>query len=193
MQSRFPSLTVPRTLCLLLVALGALHGANAQEALASVDKARLRVFGQNGVTIDFYENSQCVGGDGPKTRASGGMGDAFSSFIGRAKNSSIGMTATATTASLEQRDGYFSKAFFREYEVAANQPVSVDMYFKVAPGGAGCSQFGGTFTPETSKEYEITLNVQGNRCLAVVQEIRKDEQGQAGLTDVTLMPTFQCR
>jgi hypothetical protein len=166
--------------------------ATIVEATPARSTARMRLFGQNGVMIDFYENSQCLGGSGPKTRASGGFGDAFSSFVGRAKNTSIGMTETPTTAHLAARDGIFSRAYFREYEVAANQPVALNMAFQNAPGGARCSQFGGTFTPEAGKEYEVTLDLQGQQCMAVVREIQKDGQGEASLKELTLLPTFKC-
>jgi hypothetical protein len=194
---------------LLLASLGAMNLAAAQESTAGAiasapavatileaasapSTARVRLFGQNGAMIDFYENSRCVGGGGPKTRVSGGFGDALSSFVGRAKNVSIGMTETPTTTQLAQRDGMFSKAYFREYEVAANQPVALDMHFQNAPGGARCNQFGGTFNPAAGKEYEVTLNIVGRQCVAVVKEIQKDGQDAVSLRDVTLLPTNNC-
>ena len=65
------------------------------------DTARLRLFGRNGVLVEFYRNSSCIGGPGEKTTVSGGVGDAFSSFLGSAKNTAIGMLDVAV-APLQQ-------------------------------------------------------------------------------------------
>lgn len=193
-----------RAASLALLAACAIGNATAQEAAAgspaaqagaSANTTRLRMFGQNGVMVDFYENSVCVGGNGPKTRVSGGVGDAFSSFLGRAKNTSIGMTETPTTSGLAKRDGIMSKAYFREYEIAANQPVTLSMHFQSAagaPGSAYCANLGGTFTPEAGKEYEITLDIHPGKCTAVVNEIQKNEQGPSTLIEVAIAPTQKC-
>jgi len=184
--------------CLLLASVGVANDASAQESAAppaAASPARLRVFGQNGITVDFYENSTCFGGDAKKTRVSGGMGDAFSSFMGSAKNTSIGMTETPTTKNLGKRDGVLSKAYFREYEVGAEQPVSLYMYFRTTPTGFAyvCHHVGGTFKAEAGKEYEVGFQLQGKECLAVVQQIEKNEQGEASLKDVPVLPAPECK
>lgn len=169
--------------------------AVAQDAAASrPGTARIRLFGQNGVLVDFYQNSSCVGGDAQKTRVSGGVGDAFSSLFGRAKNSSIGMKDTPNTQNLSKRDGLASKAYFREYEIPGNQPLSLRMAFQSGPGvGVRCSNLGGTFTPEAGKDYEVALDFRPGQCVAVVQEIRQDEEGKVTMQDVKTVPTADCK
>jgi hypothetical protein len=193
-----------RSASALLLSLCTLAGASAQEAqpapaasneAATPAPARVRLFGQNGLMVHFYQNSSCMGGKGPKTTVSGGVGDAFGSMFGRAKNTSIGMPETPTTANLGKRDGYFSKAYFREYEIAGNQPMALRMAYQSAAGAPGskyCRTFGGTFTPEAGKQYEVSLEVSPNQCLAVVREIEESAQGAASLRDVAVAPTKDC-
>ena len=192
-----------RSAAAVLLALSSLHGASAQEApqapAATTEAAsgttRVRLFGQNGVLVAFYQNSTCIGGNGPKTTVSGGMGDAFSSFLGRAKNTSIGMAETPTTSGLAKRDGILSKAYFRDSEIPGNQPVPLQMHFQSAagvPGSLYCANLGGTFTPESGKEYEVMLNTHPSKCTAVVHEIQKNEQGPATLRAIDIIPTQKC-
>jgi hypothetical protein len=192
-----------RSASALLLSLCALTGASAQEAApaaapsteTATATARVRLFGQNGILVHFYQNSSCVGGKGPKTTVSGGVGDAFGSFLGRAKNTSIGMPETPTTADLGKRDGYFSKAYFREYEIPGNQPMALRMAFQSgggAPGSKYCRAFGGTFTPEAGKQYEVTLEVAPNECLAVVREIQQNASGPASLRDIPVAAARDC-
>lgn len=173
-------------------AASATPAGKAQEA--GSEKARIRLFGQNGTTVDFFQNSTCVGGSAARTRVSGGVGDAFSSFLGSVKNTSIGIKETPTTQELSQRDGIVSKAYFREYEVAAGQPLTVSMFFQSVPTGSRftCRNLGGTFTPEAGKDYEIALKFRSDQCLASIQEIRQDEQGQVALLDVEARSTTKC-
>lgn len=193
--------TALRSMSALLLSLGALACASAQEAPASqaaatpAANARVRLFGQNGVMVHFYQNSSCMGGKGQKTTVSGGIGDAFGSLFGSAKNTSIGMTETPTTANLGKRDGYFSKAYFREYEIPGNQPMTLQMAYQSAAGAPGskyCGTFGGTFTPEAGKQYEVSLEVAPNQCLAVVREIQENAQGPTSLRDIEVVPTRDC-
>jgi hypothetical protein len=196
-----------RSASALLLSLCASTGAFAQEAAPAAAPsaeaasatptatARVRLFGQNGIMVHFYQNSSCVGGKGPKTTVSGGVGDAFGSFLGRAKNTSIGMPETPTTADLGKRDGYFSKAYFREYEIPGNQPMALRMAFQSAAGAPGskyCRAFGGTFMPEAGKQYEVTLEVAPNECLAVVREIQQTASGPANLRDIPVAAARDC-
>lgn len=174
----------------------AIPPVEAVEAVEAVAPARVRLFGQNGAMVSFYQNSTCIGGNATKTMVSGSLGDVFSSFLGRAKNTSIGMTETPTTIAIADRDGYFSKAYFREYEVPGNKPVTLEMAFQSAAGAPGsqyCSKLGATFTPEAGKEYEVALDVRSGQCLAAVREIQKSEQGPASLRDVKTDPTYKCK
>jgi hypothetical protein len=193
-----------RSTCLLVFLFTATNSAMSQEIGTNTpqlaanqegvirETARLRAFGQNGVSVEFYQNSVCVGGNAQKTKVSGGAGDAFSSFIGTIKNTSLGMKETPNTENLSKRGGIASKAYFREYEIRANQPVSLSMHFGDMNGGS-CGSIGGTFTPETGKDYEIALNWRANYCLVSVQEIQQDEQGKVTMQDVPTTPTSKCK
>jgi hypothetical protein len=191
-----------RAVCISLVSFGAMTvttaqeltsaGASAQSPGSASDKARIRVFGQNGTLVEFYENSQCVGGKGTMTKVFGGLGDAFSSFFGRSKNTSIGMKETPTTQNLAKRDGLLSKVYFREYEVPANQPLALRMHFQDIGSRSSCGDIGGTFKPEPGKEYEVLLDFEPKLCITTVQEILQDEQGAISLQKVALGSTYKC-
>lgn len=184
--------------------------ASAAAQPVARETARIRLFGQNGVMVDFFQNSACYGGGAKAIRVSGGVGDAFSSFLGSPKNVSVGMKDTPNTTNIAKRNGIFSKAYFREYEIAANQPVSLKMAFQNAPaptlthvsvGGVTvtsegatrkCSNLGGTFTPQAGKDYEVALDVHGGQCTAVVREIQSDDSGAVKMQDIAIAPTPKC-
>lgn len=164
-------------------------GAAAQAPVAG--KARLRVFGQNGVNIDLYQNSVCIG-KGTKTTV-GGLGKTFfSSLFGRTANTSIGMRETPNTRNMAKRDRLGSKAYFQEFEFAANEPVSVSMHFQNVELSAGCKLVGGTFMPVAGKEYELELDVTRPQCVAVVQEIAENSQGEVVMQAADTAPTTEC-
>jgi hypothetical protein len=182
--------------CLLafLTCGGSAAAQEAPPAGSAHSTARVRLFGQNGVLVEFYQNSACIGGNGTKTSVSGGPGDAFSSFFGRAKNTAIGMKETPNTQNLGKRDGMMSKAYFREYEVAANEPLAVRMHFQSGPGvGVQCGSIGGTFVPQPGKDYEIGLELRPGQCMAIVQEIVPGTDGQVVMQDIDTAPVSKCQ
>lgn len=164
-------------------------GAAAQAPVAG--KARLRVFSQNGITIHLYQNSVCIG-KGRKITV-GGLGKTFfSSLVGRTTNTSVGMKETPNTRNLAKRDKLGSKAYFQEYEFAANEPVSVAMQFQNVELSAGCKLVGGTFTPAAGKEYELALDATRPQCVADVQEIAENSQGEVVMKAADTAPTTDC-
>ena len=164
-------------------------GAAAQAPVAG--KARLRVFAQNGIDIRVYQNSVCIG-KGRKVTV-GGLGKTFfSSLVGKTTNITIGMRETPNTRNLAKRDKLGSKAYFQEFEMAANEPVSVSMYFQNAELSAGCKLVGGTFMPVAGKEYELELDVTRPQCVAVVQEITQNSQGEVVMQDADTVRTTEC-
>lgn len=162
--------------------------AAAQAPVAG--KARLRVFGQNGVNIHLYQNSVCIG-KGTKMTV-GGLGKAFSSLFGQTKNTTIGMKETPNSRNIAKRDMLGSKAYFQEFELAANEPVSVSMHFQSVGLSAGCKQVGGTFIPVAGKEYELAMDVTRTQCVAVVQEIVENSQGEVVMQDADTVRTTEC-
>lgn len=168
--------------------------ANATPTAPARSTARIRLFGQNGFGVRFYENSACIGGKAKETTVSGGVGDAFSSLFGSVKNVSIGIKDTPNTLNISKRNGIASKAYFREYEVAAAQPLTVQMSFQSNPGGsyAYCNAVGGSFTPEAGKDYEASLDVEAGSCVAVIREIADAADGSVQLQKVNVAPTKEC-
>lgn len=182
----------------LLIALAvAASAAVAQVAdVAAVSPApppaasKLRLFGQNGVGVVLHRNSACDGG-ADSVRVSGGMGSAFSSFIGTVKNESLGMPETETTRRLAQRDGMMSKAFFKEYEIAPGQPVTVAMGFSDVGMRKQCRNMAATFVPETGAAYEgrLDLDLQAGLCRFVVNRVGSD----GALSAVAIEPASTCK
>lgn len=137
-------------------------------------KAGLRVFGRNAVSLNFYRNSTCyqrgsfglTGGEA----ASGSFGAALASFLGTSTNSTIGIPETNSTIRLHDRDAVLSKIFYREFEVAAGEPLTVAA---VGPG-AECGFSAVTFMPEANKNYEFELELQGKSCVLLALELIGD-------------------
>ena len=164
--------------------------------------ARIRLFGQNGVSVKLYRNTQCAGGE--KIMVSGGIGDAFSSFLGVIKNESIGMPDTPNSADPASRNGLMSKAYFREYEVPAGQPLIVSMSFMNASAPpskqlrqwsqtAYCKTITTTFVPERGRDYEGILDVRSDLaiCVQQINEIKPSEEG-IELQQVDTVPAETC-
>ena len=102
------------------------------------------------------------------------------------------MRETPNTRTMAKRDKLGSKAYFQEFEFAANEPVSVSMHFQSVELSAGCKLVGGTFMPVAGKEYELELDVTRPQCVAVVQEIAKNSQGEVVMQAVDTAPTTEC-
>ena len=185
---------------MFLLSFACIGASNAQDstppAKAAVQapvagKARLRVFGQNGINTHLYQNSVCIG-KGTKTTVGGLDKVFFSSLFGRTTNTSIGMKETPNTRNMAKRDKLGSKAYFREFELAANEPVSISMHFQSVELNAGCKLVGGTFMPVAGKEYELQLDVTRPQCVAVVQEIAQNSEGEVVLQDADTVRTTEC-
>lgn len=158
---------------------------------ASANTSRLRMFGQNGASAVLFRGSACVkdfwSEDGEK--ASGGLGSAFSSFLGSVSNTSLGMPETEISRNLSSRDGLLSKAYFREYLIPADQPSSMRLGFRdvsvfdlpaprdpitrriwqpnVSRGCHGAI----SFVPGAGKDYEVAFTWQDSSCHASVNEV----------------------
>jgi hypothetical protein len=168
--------------------------AASAPSVPSRSTTRIRLFGQNGVKVDFYQNSTCYGGSATGTSVSGGLGDAFSSFTGSAKNVRIGMADTPNTLNVEKRDGIMSKAYFREYDITPDQPLTIAMRFASNPGGAYnyCKTVAGTFTPRLGKDYEAAFDIKSDGCEAVITELQEGSAGAIKLQDVDAARSKMC-
>ena len=177
--------------------------ASTPAAPATSAISRLRLFGQNGATAFLYRDSSCMRGmfsDGVE-KASGSMGSAFGSLIGSVSNTSLGIPETETSKNLARKDGFFSKAYFREYEVPADKPSSLRIGFQdvssfyvangmryenVSPSCSGDV----TFTPRAGEDYEAAFSWEGKRCsISINQVIAKEGKTELVPVPVTRAPS----
>ena len=179
------------------------EAASVPAAPATSAISRLRLFGQNGATAFLYRDSSCIRGmfsDGVE-KASGGMSSAFGSLIGSVSNTSLGIPETETSKNLSRKDGIFSKAYFREYEVPADKPSSLRIGFQdvspfyvvnginyetVSPSCSGDI----TFTPRAGEDYEAAFSWEGKRCsISINQVIAKDGKTELVPVPITRAPS----
>lgn len=164
-----------------------LSSAVAATSVATTKKARIRLFGQNGFGVSFYPKSKCEGGSN-KITVSGGLGTMFSSFLGTVKNDSIGMPETETTKNLAKRSLLLSKAYFREYQIEAGEPIAVAASFGDT-SGAHCDPLTMTFVPEFGADYEGRLDLNANTCTLVMNRVGQD----GSLTPVPIVRAESCK
>lgn len=206
---------IRRALCLTLLAVFSMAACSDDQSASEENTARIRLFGQSAVMVKYYPNSKCAKGD--SVAVSGGLGDAFSSFLGTVRNQSIGIPETPNTKNLAARDGMLSKAYFREYEIAAGQPMTIAMGFReaqaappavlpvgtasadrtanmAAPSGAiYCRTIVTTFVPEKGKDYEAALDIRSSEgvCVQTIHEVNNTSDGVA-LTPVAVARAETC-
>lgn len=161
------------TVFLLLAA----NTAGAQQlATDAPASSRLRLFGQNGVGMVLYTNTSCTAEYAQKIRASGSLGNAFGSMLGKVKNESLGIPETDTSRGLKQRGMIMSKAYFKEYPLVPGQSVVVEAGMG-SPAGWRCDRLiTSAFTPQAGKDYEVALGVDfsGGVCTLKVNEVAAD-------------------
>lgn len=188
---RYSASTFPALYAGLLFALPCLaqQTPQATEPATSATPAppsRIRMFGQNGITAVLFRGSTCVKSvwSEDAEKASGGMGSAFNSFLGRVSSSSLGMPETEASRNLSSLDWPLAKAYFREYAIPADQPSSMRLGFIAlsvpsppAAYGGGMSYTGPSchleisFVPGAGKDYEVAFTRQRSTCRAIVNEL----------------------
>jgi hypothetical protein len=166
----------------MVCAFGACQPAWAQDELAKpAEPARVRFIGNGLIGLTFYKNKTCVSGKGiVASRTGKQLGSALGILFRKAQNISLGMPETPNVTNLAKWDVTLSKAFYREYAVNANQPLTIQStfyYFSEARRGnqlvtttADCNS-SSFFTPQAGKNYEVTLNVEQGTCSMNVMEI----------------------
>ncbi len=139
---------------------------------AHVDKnnrARVRFVGQATIDIDFYRNQKCYGGENKTMVSRKGIDGLFTSK----KPFSIGMPQTENTKKLSNKDGflpiYVNKAFYREYALAAGEPVTISMSYGETTGKTSysCGVENSYFVPERDKDYEISVDAEPSKGVCV--------------------------
>lgn len=186
----------------LLCAMGC-NGARAEDVVeAKGGQARVRFFGQAAIAIQFHKNQTCIGKRGIAVSKTN-MG----ALLGSSKSISLGMPETPNVASLKSRDGILMPAFYREYAVRANQPITVVAQYYETTGDSrialgnitltrpgisrGCSKIGASFTPEDGKDYEVTVETGSPACALTVTQIQTKEAALE-LTPVAVTEVLQC-
>ncbi len=188
-------------LCLGVAACGSTSGPGLSQDYQAKDSARVRLFGQNQkpsimtVTVGEAGQQRRI-----KVNVGGNMGEAFGSLLGMVDNHSIGMAPTVNTQNLKAKNGILSKAFYREFIVPANRPVTVRNAFiglsnihdnkvtgiRTVTQQASCKSPEVTFTPLAGKDYEVATYANGQRC--VVQVLELNEVGADGLASLVPVP-----
>lgn len=173
------------------VASSAVASSSAVAVASEVNpkKARIRLFGQNGTGVVYYPNSKCEGGSNSVT-VSGGLGTTFSSFFGTIKSESIGIPETETTRNLAKRSSLLSKAYFREYQINAGEPITVALSFQDV-GGAHCNALVYSFVAESGVDYEgrLDMDFDAKTCSYVMNSVGND----GSLLPVRLSSSPSCK
>lgn len=131
--------------------------------------ARMRFFGQAVTRMQFNAGQSCFTNRGAVSVSKSGFGGAF----GNKDNIVIGMPSTPNAVNLKQRDGILARAFYREYEVKAGEPVTVLSSYTETTGvmSYSCKQIASTFIPENQQDYEISLDLTQNGCQLTINKI----------------------
>lgn len=176
--------------------------ALSTNAFADSDSAKIRIFGQNGASAKLYAGQACT--DGKAIKVSGSLGQAFGSFVGASKNESIGIPDTATTQNLSDKNGILSKAYYKEYEIPANQPSTVSLsfhdvshfyksngaqYVRHSPSCRGDV----SFTAKPNANYEVGFSWDNKQCNLTINEVIATSEGQAAqLSPVEVRDASDC-
>jgi hypothetical protein len=158
------------------------YAEKAAMAVPADKAARIRLFGVMNVGLKLYRNSFCD--KGKAQTVSGGTGSAFRSAFGNERNLSIGMPETPNVRNIGERDGRFVKAYFREYVVEAEQPLTLQASFGDSAGSFSvyCRAIVKTFFPEAGKDYEASLDLEPGVCVLRINQILVQDD------KVTLLP-----
>lgn len=150
--------------------------------------ARVRFFGQAVIGLTFYKNKTCYAGKGVSASRTG-----FGGVFGSKKNISLGIPETPNVVNLKARDGILASAFYREYSVKAAEPLAIQGTYHESTGRIGytCKSFGGVFTPEDGKDYEVTVDIDSQSCRLSVRRIDLIDAALQ-LTPVKLAESGKC-
>lgn len=161
----------------------------AQEnAEAKGAEARVRFFGQAAIAIKFFKNQSCFGGRGIQASKTN-----FGAMFGNAQSISLGMPDTPTVTNLSSRDGILFNAFYREYAVRADEPLTVYAAYAETTGrtGISCQPFTGVFKPEAGKDYEVTVDLANSACIFQIKRIELKD-GAVQLQPVLFAEAKKC-
>lgn len=179
------NLILPSLLVALLSACASNPPAIKQTEYNPKEQARIRLYGQNGKpTLMRYSHN----GQETKINVGGGMGDAFSSFVGTASNQSMGIPATRISSNVGSQNGILAKAFYKEFAVPSSSTLQIKNNLigmaNFSPSGRAvsyapsCSSKEFSFQPEAGKDYEVASVVNSQGCAVVVFEVHSNGEIQ---------------
>ena len=146
------------------------------------DHARVRFLGQAVIDIGFYRNQACYGA-GNIIKASN---DGIKGALGSKKNISIGMPITSNVTKMKERDGFFAKAFYREYAVAASEPltISASTFETTGRTSAWCRDMHISFVPQQNTDYEVTYDINKGDKYCRLNIMKIEQEG----SEISLVP-----
>lgn len=139
-----------------------------EPAEAKGGAARVRFFGQAAIAIKFFKNQSCYGRKGIQVSKTN-----LGALFGSTKSITLGMPETPTVADLKSRDGILFSAFYREYAVRADEPLTIWAAYAESTGRKmySCDSFGAVLTPQAGKDYEVTVDLGNNKCVFKINRI----------------------
>lgn len=174
-------------------------------------ESRIRLFGQNYTHVTMYRDSDCTraGLKEGDEKVSGTLMSSLNSLIGNVSNSSIGMPETETTRYLNKKNKLLSKAYFREYVIEADQPVTInagyeDINHVYKSNGITYSQKGGScsrspgypiavrFIPIPGADYEMDFKWRDGKCGLWINRISQKD-GVTTLKPVKAYIAYACK
>lgn len=146
--------------------------------------ARLRLYGQNTLASVAYENTECTpNGNARMIEVGASLREASQSFVGKAKNTSLGIPQTEYSKDLSSK----KNIMYREWAAAGEQPVTVQLLGDVHLDNISwlCS-ISAYFTPVTGADYEVKITRGQGKCQMAVDRIYQNADGSIRLEEVPL-------
>lgn len=160
-------------------------------------QARIRLYGQNQKPTSM--TYRLPNGKKVNVGVGASLGESFSSFIGTAKNTSLGMPKTAMVNNMKRYNGILSKVLYHEFVIPAGTPISVHNSFiglstslpetndKTGISNRtvttytepSCTGDDITFTAEAGKDYEVVPAHNSRACGVVLLQINADGSTQS--------------
>lgn len=138
---------------------------------ATRSTARIRFYGyRGGHRMEFYQPSMCYRGGATGTDVTMGEGSTFGGMFAKSRSVSIGMPERPRTLAIKSRPK--SETYYREFEIAANQPLTIGMSEARKSGDRiyKC-ETGASLMPLAGADYEADFRMTDAGCFLIVKEI----------------------
>lgn len=183
-------------LMLALLACADVYGAETEGEVSVQRPARIRLFGQNGVSLVMFTNARCKGEYDEEIEGSGSVSHNFRAMVGKKRpNETIGMPATESTRNLASREGFLASPYYLEYPLVPGQPVLLKANIIDAAAGYRCDKGRGVqiaFVPEPGVDYEgdMSRNFRDGICSVGINRI--DDAGALTPVSAGPLPPAKC-